>query len=216
MNNENIVEFKGTKKGIIINVKENKEIEEIKSCILEKIESANGFFNGAKIASIKGDNITDVQILQIKDFLENELKFSMVEEDEEVNETQKTIDDVFQGIKEGNTKFIKTTLRSGARVEYPGNIIIIGDVNPGAQVIAHGNIVIIGALRGVVHAGCNGNKNSFVTAYKLDPMQLRIADKIAISPEESDYVPNSPEIAFIKENEIIIENYLKNIHILED
>lgn len=209
------VEFKGTKKGIIINIREFTNLDQIKSSILKKIESANGFFNGAKIASIVGNDIDDVQILQIKDFLEEDLKFEMAKE-EEKKESKNQIETVFQGIKEGKTKFVKTTLRSGAKIEYPGNIIVIGDVNPGAQVVAQGNVIIIGALRGVVHAGANGNAKSFVTAYRLDPMQLRIADKIAISPEESDYVPNSPEIAFIKEGEIIIENYLKNINILED
>lgn len=115
---------------------------------------------------------------------------------------------IFDGINEGQTKFVKTTLRSGMKIEFKGNVVVIGDVNPGAQIVAYGNVIIMGCLRGVVHAGANGNKDAFVVAYDLNPMQLRIDNLISIAPDEEFQKPNYPEIAFIKDNFIVIEPYL--------
>ena len=57
-----------------------------------------------------------------------------------------------------------------------------------------------------MHAGANGNEMAFVSAYELQPMQLRIANAIAIPPDgESGNKPEFPEIAFIKDDFIVIE-----------
>ena len=50
------------------------------------------------------------------------------------------------------TILVKRTLRSGQRVFFPGNIVVLGDVNPGAEVIAGGNVLIMGSMRGMAHA----------------------------------------------------------------
>ncbi len=72
------------------------------------------------------------------------------------------------------TKFINTTIRSGQVIEYDGNIVIIGDVNPGALIKAKGNIIILGTMRGVAHAGVDGNHDAIVAAYNLQPTQLEL------------------------------------------
>lgn len=41
----------------------------------------------------------------------------------------------------------------------------------------------MGALRGVVHAGANGDETAIIMALKLMPQQLRIASYIARSPD---------------------------------
>ncbi|OPJ55532.1 septum site-determining protein MinC [Alkalithermobacter paradoxus] len=198
----NIIEFKGTKNGLVINVKQGYDFETIKNNLIDKIEESRNFFSGAKISSINCIDLTDLEIIELKDIITQKFDLDWVEEDIESE------DEIFQGINEGNTKIVKTTLRSGTKIEYKGNVVIIGDVNPGGQVVAYGNIIIMGALRGVVHAGANGNKNAFVAAYNLDPMQLRIADTIAIAPEDNFEKPNFPEVAHIKNDCIVIEPYL--------
>ena len=80
--------------------------------------------------------------------------------------------------------FYKGTLRSGQKLEAEDSIVIIGDVNPGASVIAGGNIVIIGSLTGSVQAGAKGNRNSFVMALSMEPIQIQIADIIARSSDK--------------------------------
>ena len=200
MKDAEVVEFKGTKNGLVINIKGEHDFDTIKESVVEKVEGAGGFFKGAVIAAINCNSIGDVEFLKLKDLVTEKLGMTLREEE------IKKDTGVFEGIQEGETKFVKSTLRSGKKVEFDGNIVIIGDVNPGAQIIAHGNVIVIGSLKGVVHAGANGNKMAFVSAYELQPMQLRIADAIAIPPDcEMGNKPEFPEIAFIKDNNIVIE-----------
>lgn len=79
--------------------------------------------------------------------------------------------------------YLHQTLRSGQCISHKGNLIIIGDVNPGAEVMAEGDITIWGALRGIAHAGINGNTSAEIRALKFQPIQLRIAHAIARAPD---------------------------------
>lgn len=88
--------------------------------------------------------------------------------------------------------FLRQTLRSGQTVSHKGHLVIVGDVNPGAEVVADGDITIWGALRGVAHAGVNGNVDAQIRALKLRPMQLRIAHAIARAPDR----PHNPNIGY--------------------
>ncbi|HEY9783805.1 MAG TPA: septum site-determining protein MinC [Candidatus Obscuribacterales bacterium] len=79
--------------------------------------------------------------------------------------------------------YLKQTLRSGQTVSHRGHLVIVGDVNPGAEVMAEGDITVWGALRGIAHAGITGNARSEIRALKLQPIQIRIANAIARSPD---------------------------------
>ena len=99
------------------------------------------------------------------------------------------------------------TVRSGDRISSNGNLCIIGDVNPGAIVSAKKNIYVWGKLLGIAFAGKGGDKNASITSLYLKPVQLRIADVIAIGPKEKP--KNSyPEIAVIENQTIIIKPFL--------
>ncbi len=101
----------------------------------------------------------------------------------------------------------KGTVRSGERISSNGNLCIIGDVNPGAIVSANKNIYVWGKLLGIAFSGKSGNKNSSIASLYLNPLQLRIADVIAIGPK--DKPKNSyPEIAVIDNQTIIIKPYI--------
>jgi septum site-determining protein MinC len=84
-------------------------------------------------------------------------------------------------------------------------VIVIGDVNPGAEIVAEGDIVVWGRLRGMVHAGADGNDEAVVCALDLAPTQLRIADKIAIPPQERGEA--KPEIAVVRGNQVVAESW---------
>lgn len=105
------------------------------------------------------------------------------------------------------TLLIQRTLRSGQTVRYPGHVVILGDVNPGAEVVAGGNIIVMGSFRGVAHAGALGKLDSVITAFRLRPTQLRIANHITRPPDEDDEVPEHPEIARIRDGMVTIERY---------
>ena len=101
-------------------------------------------------------------------------------------------------------KIIKKTVRGGQIIEYDGDILIIGDVNPDAYIIAFGSIIVMGTLRGIVHAGIKGDETAIVIALRLRPQQLRIGRFFARSPEDIDF-PNYPEMAFIDNGKICVE-----------
>ena len=63
------------------------------------------------------------------------------------------------------------TLRGGQSLHNLGNIVVVGDVNPGAELVASGDIVVFGALRGVAHAGAQGDAGARVYAIELAPTQ---------------------------------------------
>jgi septum site-determining protein MinC len=83
-----------------------------------------------------------------------------------------------------NGLILRETIRSGRSIYHEGHIVVIGDVNPGAEIIAAGDVVVWGKLRGLVHAGALGDKSAVICALELIPTQLRIADQIAISPND--------------------------------
>ncbi|MFM7441897.1 MAG: septum site-determining protein MinC [Snowella sp.] len=92
--------------------------------------------------------------------------------------------------------YLTSPVRSGTEIRHPGNIILVGDVNPGGNLIANGDILIWGTLRGTAHAGAEGNQNAIIMILKLGASQLRIADLVArVSPEAADQ--GEPEVAYI-------------------
>lgn len=206
---ENIIEFKGTKNGILIYIKPRQDFELVKKQLIDKIEKAKSFFKGAKIFDIYCDTLTVEQKKDLEQLMARAYKIYVLSEEERnlINRAKST-ESIFKGIVEGKTKFIQGTIRSGQNISYDGNIVILGDVNPGAQITAFGNIMVMGTLRGVAHAGANGNKDACVAAFHLDPTQLRISDVITRAPDGNYEKPRVPELARIKNNKVYIEPYL--------
>ena len=99
------------------------------------------------------------------------------------------------------------TVRSGERIFSNGNLCIIGDVNPGAIVSAKNNIYVWGKLLGIAFAGKDGNKNASISSLYLNPLQLRIADVIAIGPKDKPK-NHYPEIALVDKQTINIKPYI--------
>lgn len=106
-----------------------------------------------------------------------------------------------------NTILIRRTLRSGQKFYFDGNVVVLGDVNPGAEVVATGNVIIMGQMRGVVHAGAEGDESAMVMAFRLLPTQLRIANHITRPPDDDVADIALPEVARIKNNVVTIESY---------
>ena len=96
--------------------------------------------------------------------------------------------------------FHRGTLRGGQSLANLGHIVVVGDVNPGAELVAGGDIVVFGSLRGVAHAGAQGDRSARVYALVLDPTQLRIATSIATSLGEPA-LPLGAQVAFLAEDE---------------
>jgi septum site-determining protein MinC len=99
---------------------------------------------------------------------------------------------------------IRKTLRGGRTVQSQGHVVVFGDVNPGAEIIAGGDIVVWGRIRGIVHAGANGDETAVVCALDMTPTQLRIAGYITVAPSDKRHKAK-PEMALIRNRQIIVE-----------
>ncbi|MDO4581581.1 MAG: septum site-determining protein MinC [Bacillota bacterium] len=106
------------------------------------------------------------------------------------------------------TQLFEKSLRSGQHINFDGNVVIIGDVNPGAEITASGHVLVLGYLRGLVHAGAAGDESATVTALHFAPTQLRIASHITRPPDGGFSEENKPpEVARIKNDAVVIEVY---------
>ncbi len=103
-----------------------------------------------------------------------------------------------------STLYHTGTLRGGQALQHVGNIVVIGDVNPGAELVASGDILVFGALRGVAHAGAQGDASARVHALELAPTQLRIATFIAADAGDRSQTPIQAETACVQNDRIVI------------
>ncbi len=110
------------------------------------------------------------------------------------------------------TLLVRRTLRSGQRVRYYGNVVVLGDVNPGAEISAGGDIIVMGWLRGLAHAGAEGNDGAMVSAFRLNPTQLRIGQYIGRAPDGGEAVlPDVPEIAEVRDGRLVIDRWQHSV-----
>ncbi len=111
-------------------------------------------------------------------------------------------------IATSETKFHRGSLRSGQKIEYEGSLVILGDVNAGAEVIAGENVVVLGILRGLAHAGANGNKEAIIAAAAIEAPQLRIANIVKEMKIKNieEYNEDIKTAAYISEDgEMVVE-----------
>ncbi len=211
-----VVEFKGTKEGIVLQIKSVENFNSVLDCIRTKLSKSAQFFTGATIIGVEGvieqeiDRfnlyrvLTDEFKLQVSS-LDTVLKIERKPKEVEKVEVVEKIEESEINYNEFDTKIVRKSMRSGIGVEYDGNVIVLGDVNPGAEISAGGNVIVMGKLRGMVHAGKFGNKNTYIIAEKLVPTQLRIANVIARAPEEENLSELKTEIASLKSGQMSIE-----------
>ncbi|MGY0372637.1 septum site-determining protein MinC [Clostridium sp. JNZ J1-5] len=207
MLNDEII-IKGNRDGlnVVIDINKFKDFDEMLEKLIKKLNIGKRFYKGSTIKiTTQLKEFNEKQIIKLKDILFEEflIKDCIFEDKEE------TKSKMFQGIYEGRTKFYRKTLRSGQIIKYPGNVVIIGDVNPGAEVYAGGNVVVLGNMQGNVYAGNTGNTKAIISAFRLQPKILQIANIMTRAPED-DEKPYYPEVARIKDDIIIVEPYLPN------
>lgn len=208
------IQIRGNKEGInaIIDIEKFSTFNEVISALVDSLQVGKGFYKNSVVkitSSFK--NVTDTDIESLKDELFEKIHIKdCIFED--INSIKVENSKNFNGVVEGKTKFIKKTIRGGQLVNYPGNIVIIGDINSGAEVVAGGNIIVLGSIKGQVKAGAGGNKKSVIAAFSLEPEVLQITDMLTISPDDG-VKPNYPEVAKIKDGAIVVEPYLPNKYI---
>jgi len=217
------VEIKGISEGLLVNLGVGSWGEQ-QQVLLEHIDRQEGFLRGARLVLDLGNQVVKpAELGQLRaDLLERGISLygvlSASPSTEKLAQSLGLATRISSPRAERsnlgiNTTFqvgetailVNRTLRSGYKVEHPGHVIILGDVNPGAEIIAGGNVVVWGHLRGMVHAGAEGNEQAVVCALDLSPIQLRIAGEIAITPQRRG--KPGPEMAFIQDGRVVAESW---------
>ncbi|PYI52250.1 septum site-determining protein MinC [Paenibacillus flagellatus] len=100
---------------------------------------------------------------------------------------------------------LKGIVRSGQTIRHEGHLLYLGDINPGGTLLCTGDIFVLGALRGMAHAGIDGNDRAVIAASYMRPTQLRIADVISRPPDEWGIEDATMEFAYIHEGKMEID-----------
>ena len=215
------VQIKGIREGLLITLGEG-EWREVRQALLDHLDQQVEFLRGARLALDVGNHIlkaADLGLLR-KEIIDRDLTlWALLSESPTTEQTAQTMGLAIQigrtqpgraappintSLREGGEAIlVHRTLRSGFSIQHVGHVVVIGDVNPGAEVIAGGDVVVWGRLRGMVHAGAEGNEQAVVCALDLSPTQLRIAGLIALTPKRRG--KPLPELASIRNGQVVAE-----------
>lgn len=107
-------------------------------------------------------------------------------------------------------------VRSGQVLKAKGDLLVIGDVNPNARVVAGGSVYVLGRLKGIAHAGANGNTEAVIAASWLEATHLMIADKMELMTDELTVLSEQPEMecAYLHTNGFITVDRLQELRML--
>lgn len=237
------VTIKGTKSGIILVLSPQVPFYQLKEDIQKHFIDAASFLGKNKMGLIiRGRRLTDEEQAKVVDTITNNSQLTITCIIDEESETERLFaaagsnevkteavnsEMVSANLSESeditaidsdnnNAQIFAGNLRSGQDISCEQNVVILGDVKPGANVTSYGSIFILGELRGNAFAGAGGDRNAIVMALNLNPLQVRIADAIAISPDAE----KGPKLRLKKKKLINNENepevaYIENGHIVK-
>jgi septum site-determining protein MinC len=227
-----VISIKGIREGLLITLDEG-AYDEVFRLLAAEIEQKQDFLRGSRIALAVGKRpMYRHQLVQIQNLfnqhgltlwtvlaetvdtrsaarqlnLATRLPGSQTDLDGNARQLVEQEVTVAEAAVVPNTLLLQETIRSGRSVYHEGHVVVIGDVNPGAEVAAGGNVIVWGRLRGLVHAGALGDETAVICALHFAPTQLRIADQIAIPPDDKRHNP-TPEQASIQAGQIIVEGW---------
>jgi septum site-determining protein MinC len=204
-----LVQIKGIRDGLLATFVEA-AWEDQCLALLAQIDERPAFFQGARLAMDVGSQVLKVNdLVDLRDRLSerNVALWAVIGESPTTEHTSQLLglatriskprpeEQKHDVVTDDTALFINKTLRSGKRIEYPGHVVVMGDVNAGAEIIADGNVIVWGRVRGMIHAGAKGNRSATICALDLSATQLRIASEVSatLKPQKDP----KPEIASI-------------------
>jgi septum site-determining protein MinC len=205
-----LVQIKGIRDGLLATFSDA-PWEDQCIALLAQIDERPAFFQGARLAIDVGAQILKVNdLVDLRDRLSerNVALWAVIGESPTTEHTSQLLglatriskprpeeQKHAEAVTDDTALFINKTLRSGKRVEFPGHVVVMGDVNAGAEIVAEGNVIVWGRVRGMIHAGAKGDRSASICALDLSATQLRIADEVSamLKPQKDP----KPEIASI-------------------
>jgi len=220
--------LKGTSSGLVIDLSASDGFQEAHEALLRTLSERGAFLSGSRVVidlgqlslmvvelealleECRGAGLAEVGVLSHNERLRSVARAMGIlhglEDDRAAGQAivRDTITSPDMEVNECG--LVAATVRSGHSVWNPGNIIVLGDVNPGAEIVAGGSVIVWGTLRGTVHAGTSGASGAVVCALCLEPTQLRIGDQIARAPDEPAS-GRGPEMARVSGSAIVVDEW---------
>ncbi|MEZ7170823.1 septum site-determining protein MinC [Sporosarcina sp. OR05] len=212
MTKQHYVTIKGTKDGLVLRLDDKCAYSDMLAELRNKV-SENSLDGLAEVKIHIGNRYCN----------EEELKEIMNVVHESPHLRVSKIQSEVISIEESNRKILENQsetfigiVRSGQVVKADGDLVVIGDVNPNGRVVAAGSIYILGRLKGIAHAGANGNEEAVIAASWLEATHLMIADKMETMTDELTVLSEQPEMecAYIHPNGFIAIDRLQELRIL--
>ena len=182
--NQNVL-IKGTKEGLTLHLDDLCSYAELKRELLMKLSETARSQEGNQLINVKvqaGNRyLSDEQKNELIEIIKQKKNFIV----ENIHSNVMTLEEIEKRSQEQEIFSVSKIIRSGQVLKVPGDLLLIGDVNPGGTVAAGGNIFIMGTLKGIAHAGCDGNSEAIIAASVMMPSQLRIGEQINRAPDSS-------------------------------
>jgi septum site-determining protein MinC len=208
---KSVVTIKGTKDGLVFLMNDTCSLEELFIEMKEKVEHSHQQILSGPLIQITiqlGNRyLTPEQEKQLRDIIKIKSNLVVRKIETSVLTKEQAVINRLASI----TKIETRTLRSGQELRHDGDLLLLGDINPGGGIYCTGSIFVLGALRGLAHAGCEGNENAIIAASELKPTQLRIAGVISRPPDEWMDGSNDMEFAYLENGQMSIDK-INQVH----
>ncbi|PLT32402.1 septum site-determining protein MinC [Bacillus sp. V5-8f] len=201
--------IKGTKDGLTLHLDDSCSFFELLNELDTKLSANYRFQENDPLIAVKvhtGNRyLSEEQKEKIRDVIRQKKKLVV----DEIHSNVVTKEEARQWIEENQMATVAKMVRSGQVLEVPGDLLLIGDVNPGGTVIAGGNIYVMGILKGIAHAGTGGNEESIIAASVMKPAQLRICGIVSRAPDGYAEEGHDMECAYIDDNGHVVIDKLQ-------
>lgn len=209
------LQIKANRDGLLLVPHPLASFQSIMDYVDNRLKSSRDFFTRSQMTlDLRGRPLASDEIAALYRLLLNEAKVQLMEVvlTEEVTLTleprmvapprQRAVEPEAYAFGEDAAVIVRTTCRSGMRIESPADCVVLGDVNPGAEILAVGDVIVFGNLRGIAHAGALGDRTARIWALSIEPSQIRIADLVAVPAKGDQRLAKRYEIAEIQSNRI--------------
>lgn len=209
---DGLVFVKSSRHGLVIQLDENASYSELLLAIEHKFQDTAGFFKHTKLAvSFEGRFLTEAEKQEIVSLISRTagVQIVCVIENNDARELmyKRAVDRSLPCTGKRDGQFYRGNLKKKQLLESETSVVIVGNVECGATVVANGNIVVLGTIEGNVHAGANGSRNAFISAFHMAPEEICIGDiraKRHITKEKAEFFM-APKIAVVDGEHIYID-----------
>ncbi|ANU16944.1 septum site-determining protein MinC [Planococcus maritimus] len=209
---KNIVNIKGTNKGLLIQLNDMASYTEILDELKKKVSDPALAGDAEVQIQLAKRHYSDAQLEEIKKVIHEHSKMKVISTKCDVV----TVEECNRMISERQSETYVGIVRSGQVVKAKGDLVVIGDVNQNGRIEAGGNVYVLGRLKGFAHAGASGNKEAVIAASWLEATHLKIADELETMTDELDSLSEQPEMecAYLHTSGKIIIDRLQELRFL--